>query len=43
MITHVEELLEMLGVAVFIYALLSYFGMNRITASMSVSPAGRNP
>jgi predicted permease len=42
MITHVEELLEMLGVAVFMYALLSYFGMNRITASMSISSVGQN-
>ena len=42
MITHVEELLEMLGVAVFTYSLLSYLGMNKITASMSVSPAGRD-
>jgi hypothetical protein len=37
MINHVEELLEMLGVAVFIYALLSYMGMNRISASISIS------
>jgi hypothetical protein len=42
MINHVEELLEMLGVAVFIYALLSYMGMNRISASISISPAGKN-
>jgi hypothetical protein len=42
MINHVEEMLEMLGVAVFIYALLSYIDIERISFSMNTSQGGKN-
>lgn len=41
MITHLEEFLEMLGVALFIYALLSYIEIERISISMTVSRGAR--
>jgi hypothetical protein len=42
MINHFEEFLEMLGVALFIYALLSYIDIERISISMIVSQRRRD-
>lgn len=42
MINHLEELLEMLGAAMFIFALLSYMAMERISISIKASQGRRD-